>query len=109
MTLDGIFFGSEDLHLYAVERSSGLVRWRFELKGEVRAFTAMVSSPVVANGLVIFGAGDQNVYSIDERTGEERWRFRTRWVVNSSPSVAGSRVYFGSGEGALYVLDLATG
>jgi outer membrane protein assembly factor BamB len=72
-------------------------------------FDVFLSSPAVAEGLVIVGSGDQHVYALDAATGALRWKRRTGGVVHASPAVAGGRVFIGSFDRTLYALDAATG
>jgi outer membrane protein assembly factor BamB len=72
-------------------------------------FDVYLSSPVVANGLVIFGSGDGHVYAVEAAGGALRWRFATGNVVHASPAYADGRVFIGSWDGKLYALDAASG
>lgn len=54
---DGIvYFGSADGHLYAVDISTGLERWKFDTEGG-----GIVSSPAIADGVVYFGSKSGSV------------------------------------------------
>jgi len=122
-----VYFGSVDGNFYAVDAESGTARWTFATRGE-RRFTApgihgaiprtermpdpfdvFLSSPVIADGLVIFGSGDQHVYALDAATGAVRWSFATGDVVHASPAVSAGVVFIGSWDRNLYALELATG
>lgn len=122
-----VFILSADGKCYAVDASTGQQRWAFVTKGE-RRFTApgihgaiprtermpdpfdvFLSSPTVANGLVIFGSGDQHVYAVGAADGKMAWSFGTGDVVHSSPAVANGMVYIGSWDRNLYALDLKSG
>jgi eukaryotic-like serine/threonine-protein kinase len=64
---DFLFFGTgneftEKLgSLFAIDKSSGEIRNRIPVPGQVH------SSPVIMNGVVYFGCGDGNVYAIDKQ------------------------------------------
>jgi outer membrane protein assembly factor BamB len=84
-------------------RKFNRVAWRFKTDGKV------ISSPIVANGIVFAGSTDQNLYAVDQLTGALRWKFQTGSRVTSSPAIAAETVYFGSFDGSFYALEQATG
>jgi outer membrane protein assembly factor BamB/serine/threonine protein kinase len=77
----------------------------------VSAATAdsVLSSPVVANGVVYVGSVDDKLYAFDATTGQQRWAAPTGGSISSSPAVIKGVVYVGSGDGKLYAFDAATG
>ncbi len=122
-----VYVASVDGNFYAIDAATGAERWVFATKGE-RRFTApgihgaiprtermpdpfdvFLSSPVIADGVVVFGSGDQHVYALDATSGTLRWSFATGDVVHASPAVANGVVYIGSWDRNLYALDAATG
>ncbi len=90
-----------DGNVYALDTTDGSVRWKHPLGFEV------VSSPVVADGLVVVGAN--GVDALDAATGELRWHQDTGDVVVSSPAISGSTVVVGSNDGSVYGLSVADG
>lgn len=111
-----VFFGAGDGHVYAVDASSGNVRWRAATDGRVR------STPAVADGRVYAGGADGVVYAFGRDDGRLLWRHETegstlesaefgydRRTVQSSPAVADGRVFVGARDGFLYALDAETG
>ncbi|HJV72021.1 PQQ-binding-like beta-propeller repeat protein [Ideonella sp.] len=122
-----VFVTSYDGRLHALDAATGALQWKFATEGERRfeakglhgmqprtqtfadPFDVYLSSPVVADGLVIFGSGDGHVYAVDAATGTRRWAFETGDVVHASPAVADGRVFVGSWDGRLYALDVASG
>jgi outer membrane protein assembly factor BamB len=98
-----VYVGSADGYLYAVDMTSGFAIWRY------RTGKAVVSSPLVTDGLVIFGSVDSHVYAVDARNGRERWKFQAGNQVTSSPVRAGKTIYIGGVDGRLYGLDIQTG
>jgi eukaryotic-like serine/threonine-protein kinase len=123
----GVFFGSSDHYVYALDQRSGALRWRFATQGRV------TSSPAVVDGTVYIGSYDGNFYALDARNGKQRWVFATGGerrfsarhlhgaepaaevmpdpfdVFLSSPAVSGQTVYFGSGDGNVYALQAHSG
>ena len=79
------------------------VRWRFHTGG------AIVSSPVVSNGVVYVGSNDGNVYAVRQSSGTGLWHYATRGTVTSSPAVFAGAVYFASGDGYVYAVDATAG
>jgi outer membrane protein assembly factor BamB len=79
------------------------VLWEFKTGGRI------VSSPVVADGIVYVGSDDHAVHAIDAAKGREIWKFQTEANVNSTPAVANGSVYVLSLDGNAYSLDASTG
>jgi outer membrane protein assembly factor BamB len=106
-----VYFGSGDHHVYAVDASSGALRWSFETGNVVHA------SPAVADGVVYIGSWDRNLYALNAATGALLWKFQTgddREIYNqvgiaSSAAVAAGTVFFGCREGYFYAVDAKTG
>ncbi len=53
-----MYVGSDDDYLYALDASSGELRWRYQAGSDVR------SSPAVAGGVVYVGSHDDYLYAI---------------------------------------------
>jgi eukaryotic-like serine/threonine-protein kinase len=108
---DTVYVGSGDGNIYALDASSGALRWKFHTGNVVHA------SPAVANGMVYIGSWDSYFYAIDEKSGKERWRFKTgedqeianQVGIQSSATLADGMVYFGCRDSNLYALDAASG
>jgi eukaryotic-like serine/threonine-protein kinase len=122
-----VYFASYDGKFYAVDASTGKLKWKFQTAGEHR-FTAKhihgslpeaeampdpfdyyLSSPTLSGDSVYFGSGDGNVYSLDASSGKLNWKFQTGDVVHASPAVVDGTVYIGSWDSNFYALDAATG
>jgi serine/threonine protein kinase len=70
--------------------------------------SGIVSSPVVAGGLVYIGSLDYRLYAFDascRKNCQPQWSFATGYSINSSPTVAGGMVYVGSDDNKLYAFD----
>jgi outer membrane protein assembly factor BamB len=106
-----VYIGSGDQNVYALDASTGALRWTFGTGDVVHA------SPAVANGVVYVGSWDRNLYAIDASTGRERWRYTTgndttiynQIGIASSAAVAGGLVFVGGRDGHFHVVDAATG
>ncbi len=77
--------------------------WRFQTKGDI------LSSPVIAGGVVYVGSTDNWVYAIDLASGALRWKFETKDMVEAPPLVLDGTVYVGSSDFFFYALDAEDG
>ncbi|GAA4342416.1 PQQ-binding-like beta-propeller repeat protein [Flaviaesturariibacter amylovorans] len=110
-----IFNAGYTRYLYAIDSSSGALKWKYILGGG--ANTGYFSAPVVGNGIVYAGNTDNNVYAIDEQTGALRWRFSDAPNVGGTPNVGGinyctvkgTMLYVGYSNGKVYALNAVTG
>jgi outer membrane protein assembly factor BamB len=103
----GMLFAQSDGHsLYAFEPSGAAPSkrlWQFPGNG------APLTSPVVAEGLVVFGSGDHNVYALDARTGKVKWTGTTGYVFTAAPAISDGVVVIGDQGGNIDGFDLKTG
>lgn len=106
-----VYFGSGDHHVYALDATSGALRWKFETGNVVHA------SPAVADGIVYIGSWDRNLYALSAGTGALVWKFQTGddteiynqvGIAGSAAVVAGT-VFFGCRDGHFYAVDARTG
>ncbi|MDI6641423.1 MAG: PQQ-binding-like beta-propeller repeat protein, partial [Elusimicrobiota bacterium] len=81
---------------YATLPSEGPKRWSFEVQG------AILSSPIVKDGIVYFGARDTSIWALDAYTGEVLWQYSTSGWVNSTPCIYNNFVYAISQDGFVY-------
>jgi len=100
-----VYVGSNDGHLYAIDRASGRVLWAFDAKSGVS------SSPLVRGDLVAFTSADGHVFGLDAASGRLRWRLTTGpeipfpWghesgdMWTSSPAYADGLLLVGAGDG----------
>lgn len=114
VTAGTVFIGSNDGHLYAIDRASGAVRWRS------RALGAISSSPAVANGVVVVTTPGGCV-AFEATGGAERWQVKNGptlpfpWGYESgdryigSPVITDNLVIYGGGDGSLRALNLNDG
>jgi len=97
------YIGSRDANLYAIDLSTGAVRWKFTTGSWVE------SSPAVGNNTGYFGSNDGHLYALNAQTGEKIWEYLTKFVIKSSPAVAGGKVYFGCNDYSIHCVDAKTG
>jgi len=106
LSADGatVYFAGYDKRLHAVNTSTGIARWTYQLDGEVRA-----SSPAVdASGVVYVGCYDYRLYAINPNGTLKRTYDTGNWL-RSSPAIAGNTLYLGSNDRKLYAFDIGTG
>lgn len=103
LSADGgtLYFAAYNKNLYALNTTSGAVRWSYTLGSEVRA-----SSPAVdSNGVIYIGAYDNKLYAINA-DGTFKRTYDADNIIRSSPVIAGTRLYFGSNDQKLYAFEL---
>jgi outer membrane protein assembly factor BamB len=106
-----VYFGSGDGNIYALNASTGELKWKFHTGDVVHA------SPAISGGTLFVGSWDSYFYAIDATSGKEQWRFKTgedpgihnQVGIQSSAAVADGVVYFGCRDSNLYALDAMTG
>ena len=106
-----VYIGSGDQNVYALDASTGALRWTFNTGDVVHA------SPAVSNGVVVIGSWDRNLYALDAQTGREKWRYTTgndtviynQIGIASSAAIANGAVFVGGRDGKFHSVDFATG
>ena len=106
-----VFFGCGDGNLYALDASTGALRWKLQTGDVIHA------SPAYADGVVYVGSWDSYLYAVEAASGKERWRFKSGedpYIHNqvgfqSSPAVVGGVVYVGCRDSNLYAIDAQSG
>jgi len=111
VTDKAIYFGSDDMNLYAVDKVTGKQLWKYTTTGAIR------SEPAVAGNKVLFNSADGNIYAVDKVKGKLLWTFKTGGEQHydlwdyylSSPVPAGDALYAGSGDSSVYAIDIESG
>ena len=88
--------------LFALDRSSGVQRWKVDIGLSVN------SSPSIVDGLVILGAAD-GVHALDAMSGAAVWTRSDLGPVPGSPAVVGDVLIAASTNGTVAALDPRTG
>jgi polyvinyl alcohol dehydrogenase (cytochrome) len=128
-----IFAGGGDGSVYALDRATGCVRWRYMATAAVRSGVIVApwrAGDADAAPLLYFGDSFGNAYALDARTGAEAWVVRIDdhpdAVLTGTPTLDGDTLYvpvssFEEGSavvpgypcctfrGALLALDARTG
>jgi outer membrane protein assembly factor BamB len=94
-------------HVYAFERSSGKVRWKYRSTSVPTAIAQLGSN-------VYFGSFQDKWSSVNLHTGGLNWSFSTNTPNKDcapikSPVAADNRLYFTGVDGVVYSLDAASG
>lgn len=113
VTKDRVFIptdGGEIGHIYAFDRSTGEVAWKYAHRGKGNSgFT----SDVLLEGDRIVGVTvDERVVGLSAASGAEQWSFpieARRRRVGISAALTNGRVFFGSSNGAVYAIDARRG
>lgn len=109
VTEDRVFFGSQDKHLYCLDKRRKSLHWAFPTKSRIEA------GPAYRDGSVFFGSCDGRLYRVDAETGKEIWSYQTpktegaSTAIYSAPLCTEDAVYFGSMDGHLYCLRIDNG
>jgi eukaryotic-like serine/threonine-protein kinase len=107
----GVYFGSGDTNVYALDAATGTLKWKFKTGDVVHA------SPAISGGKLFVGSWDSYFYALDAENGKEIWRFKTgedpdihnQVGIQSSAAVADGVVYFGCRDSKFYAVDAASG
>jgi len=89
--------------LYALDESSGSVRW---IRSELTGITGLAKAP---DDMLIASSGDLGVIGIDRGTGDLLWRHRIERGAPTAPRVVGDLVIVGETEGGLVSLLASNG
>ncbi len=106
-----VYFGSGDGFLYALDASTGKLKWKFRTGSVVHA------SPAIDDGTVFVGSWDSGLYALEAATGKPKWKLQTgtdpqagnQQGFQSSPAVANGIVYTGCRDAKVYAVDARTG
>lgn len=95
-----VYLGSDDSHVYALDRKTGCLRWRFAASAEVR--TGIVVSPwqagdMSARPLLFFGDVNGSTYAVDAISGALAWKDRAdphpTTVLTAAPVLYRDKLY----------------
>lgn len=113
-----LYVGNLDGRLYAIDATTGLLRWYFQTGGPLTSSP----QPGLTGEALYTGSNDGYVYAIslapqpDAKPGagvhqpqRRLWRFKTRDWVNSSPRLLGERLFVGGNDKKLYCMEVAHG
>lgn len=113
-----VYFLDTRFNLVALDRRTGVLRWRQPLHNEFFAggsvpdnptFNHRAATPLLHEGTLYVGSADGGLYAVDPATGTVRWRYDA-----GAPVYGGARPHgpdallFGTMDGSVIRLDLRT-
>ena len=96
---DTVYIGSSSGTLFALEESSGTLRWQF------KADSSLTTSPSVSGKTVFVGDEDGILYAIDTLSGQLEWKFSVDGSLSSTPVIANGNLYLTTLTGTVYALE----
>lgn len=103
-----IYVGGFDKKLYALNATTGALRWAF-----TGAQAGYDTNPLVVEGKVILGNRDGYLYAIgaegSSQPGQQLWRFPTGGQINYSAAYKDGVVYFASDDNYAYAVRTSDG
>lgn len=103
-----VYFGTEDGYVYALEETTGELKWKVGVKGEV------ISAPAVDAGVVLVNTTSGHLIALNPENGEQKWVTESdvppltlRGV--SAPAADSGGALIGTPSGKLKVSILETG
>jgi outer membrane protein assembly factor BamB len=108
-TYKTLFFGADDGKMYAVDKGTGKVRWRYATQGTVNR------EPALSEGFLLFTSSEGRVYGLDAKTGKWRWQYERElpegFTIKGYAGVAvqGSTAFTGFADGTLVALRAYSG
>lgn len=108
-----LYVNSNDQYIYAVDATTGILKWKFLQGTSPSQGAGNFSSPTVVDGIVYAGSTDGYIYAIDAVTGILKWKtydsYNLGGTIESSPSVVNGIVYIGDNYQHLLALNATDG
>jgi outer membrane protein assembly factor BamB len=92
-----LYILSDDRYLYAIDRKTGNVRWKYLQKGH-----SGESSPLICRDKIISCSRSGIVSLLDARKGELLWEYDTGEQITASPAVSNGKFYILTVKGTLF-------
>ncbi len=100
-----VYIGARDGFVYAIDRATGLERWRYDHK-----ISWVNASAALGHGSVFTASSDGHfIQALDAATGREQWRVPTLGTAWPSPALVGETLYATEGPGVLYSIQARQG
>ncbi len=91
-----VVYGSQGKTIYALEPSSGKLRWKIAVKSRVD------SSPIIAGDQVVCATVKGRIFLLDIETGATMWEYDAGGGFVGSPAVVAGQLILGNTDGTLY-------
>lgn len=82
---------------------------RYEPAWTYKTDGAVLSSPIIVDGVVYVGSEDKHLHAIDATTGKAKWTLKTETLIDASPIYDEGVVYIGTDGGVFLAVDAKTG
>ncbi|MES3016126.1 MAG: PQQ-binding-like beta-propeller repeat protein [Bacteroidota bacterium] len=90
-----VIFGSWDTHLYALDKATGSLVWKWNNGSAVRHFSPAMCNPLAYDGVVYIVAPDKFLSAIDAATGKTLWRSNAATIRESIGISADNKLIYG--------------
>jgi eukaryotic-like serine/threonine-protein kinase len=98
-----IIFGAEDGYLYALDATSGRLRWRTMTGGSI------FGSPARYDGAIIVGNTRGTITAVSFPSGSRLWSVDAGAPIYAAITCPGGRLFVGTTGGAMLAIDPASG
>jgi outer membrane protein assembly factor BamB len=96
---NGLLYISTARGLYALDATTGAVRWQFNTE------LPLGNSPTVADGVVYVGGFDRKIHALDALNGTQLWEFAgAQSGFSTNPLVVDGKVIMGNRDGSMYAV-----
>jgi outer membrane protein assembly factor BamB/orotate phosphoribosyltransferase len=99
---DIVVCGTNDHNVFALDASSGKVRWRFDTRRSVKYAPAVDDD----RDIVAFASFDGSIYVLRLSDGEKLGEFPTGDICYTTPLLSDGKLFCGSGDKRFHVVDL---
>jgi len=97
ITSKAVYFLSHDRYLYSIDRKSGIINWKYLLKGNTGE-----SSPVICHDKIIVCTKSGIISIIDAEKGKLVWEYDTGEQILASPAVIKNNFFVLTSKGTLF-------
>lgn len=98
-----VYIGSEDKHIYALDKYTGDREWSVKLDDVVS------TSPSVTGLTLVIGTEAGTVYGIHPHQGEVLWQTYVGSAISTAPCISQDTAMVGTFEGRLHAVDIDDG
>lgn len=108
-TTGSVYVGTDDGHLYAIDSTTGAIRWSWKGRG------AIEQPPAIGGDAIYVVSATDRLVALDPRNGEVRWQYEREapegFTIHgySGPRLFGGAVLVGFSDGYVVSLNAGTG
>ena len=89
---DALIFGAWDTYLYALNKNTGVLKWKWSNGSAVRNYSPASCIPVIHDDVIYIVAPDRYISAIDLNNGNTLWR-NNAYTVRESIGISGDGKY----------------